>query len=102
MDLKNQSPHQEGMWLKVFCPDARCLTDEEVVNLPDDKQRAAQATGKEGLWLEVFCPEQACLREEERMTVPVQDASDKDKPGVWLNIFCPDDRCVIDDPTDIA
>ncbi len=102
MDLKNQSSPREGMWLKVFCPDARCLRDEEVVNLPDDKQRAAQATGKEGLWLEVFCPEQACLKDEERMTVPVQDASDKDKPGVWLNIFCPDDRCVIDDPTDIA
>ncbi len=102
MDLKKQSPPAEGTWLKVFCPDARCLTEEEIVNLPHDKQQAAQATGKQGLWLEVFCPDQACLREEERMTVPVQDEADKDKPGVWLNIFCPDDRCVIDDPTDIA
>lgn len=102
MDLNKQSPPAEGMWLKVFCPDARCLSEEEVVNLPGDKQKAAQATGKEGLWLEVFCPEQACLREEERMTVSVQNAADKDKPGMWLNIFCPDDRCAIDDPTDIA
>ncbi len=103
MDLKKQSPSRDdGVWLKVFCPDARCLTEEEVVNLPADKQQAAQATGKQGLWLEVFCPEQACLRDEERMTVPVQDEADREKPGVWLNIFCPDDRCVIDDPTDIA
>ncbi len=102
METKNQSAPQKGMWLKVFCPDARCLTEEEVVNLPGDKQKAAEATGKDGLWLEVFCPDQACLREEERMTVPVQDAGDKDKPGVWLNIFCPDDRCVVDEPSDIA
>ncbi len=102
MDLKKQSPSREGTWLKVFCPDARCLTEEEIVNLPGDKQKAARATGKEGLWLEVFCPEQACLKEEERMTVPVQDPSDKEKAGVWLNIFCPDDRCVVEDPTDIA
>ena len=102
MDLKNQSDQKKGMWLKVFCPDARCLTEEEVVKLPEDKQQAARATGKEGLWLEVFCPEQTCLREEERMTVPLQSESDKDKSGMWLNIFCPDDRCVIDDPSDIA
>ena len=102
MDPKNQNTSREGMWLKVFCPDARCLTEEEIVKLPGEKQKAAQATGKDGLWLEVFCPDQGCLREEERMTVPVQSAADKDKTGVWLNIFCPDDRCVIDDPTDIA
>jgi hypothetical protein len=102
MDPKNQKTSREGMWLKVFCPDARCLTEEEIVKLPGDKQKAAQATGKDGLWLEVFCPDQGCLREEERMTVPVQSEADKDKTGVWLNIFCPDDRCVIDDPTDIA
>jgi hypothetical protein len=102
MDLKQKSSSNEGTWLKVFCPDARCLTDEEVMNLPHDKQKAAQDTGKDGLWLEVFCPDSACLREEEHMTLPVQNADDKDKPGVWLNIFCPEDRCVIDDPTDIA
>jgi hypothetical protein len=102
MKPNQETSAREGLWLKVFCPDARCLTEEEVVKLPDDKQKAAQATGKEGLWLEVFCPENACLREEERMTLPVQRADDKDKPGVWLNIFCPDDRCVVDDSTDIA
>lgn len=102
MDSNNQSPPPKGMWLKLFCPDARCLTEEEIVNLPGDKQQAAQATGKDGLWLEVFCPDQACLRAEERMTVPIQDAADKGKPGMWLNIFCPDDRCVVDEPTDVA
>lgn len=102
MKLKKQSPSHEGTWLKVFCPDARCLSDEEIIDLPGDKQEAAKATGKEGLWLEVFCPDQICLREEERMTVPVQSTADKDKAGLWLNIFCPEDRCVVDDPTDIA
>ena len=24
----------KGTWLKVFCPEARCLTEEEEINLP--------------------------------------------------------------------
>jgi hypothetical protein len=107
---------QEGVWLKVFCPGARCLTPEEVVALPEDKRQAAQDQGKEGLWLEMFCPDGACLTEEERLKVPVkaepvsqtgpasqtgsvpQTAQGKGQDkGYWLKLFCPEDACQIDD-----
>ena len=29
----------EGAWLKVFCPDARCLSDEEIMDMPKEKAR---------------------------------------------------------------
>jgi hypothetical protein len=98
----NDKKSQEGVWLKVFCPGARCLTPEEVVALPEDKRQAAQDQGKEGLWLEMFCPDGACLTEEERLKVPVkaepvtQAAQGQDK-GYWLKLFCPEDACQIDD-----
>jgi hypothetical protein len=89
---------QEGVWLKVFCPGARCLTPEEVVALPEDKRQAASGQGGEGLWLEMFCPDEACLSEEERLKAPVKaqaQAQGADK-GYWLKLFCPDDSCEID------
>jgi|GEM_PF-2581916 len=63
---------KEGLWLKVFCPDARCLTEEEVLDLPAEKKKAAEDSGKKGLWLEVFCPDDQCLMEEERVKLPVE------------------------------
>lgn len=93
----------EGVWLKVFCPGARCLTPEEVVDLPEDKRQAAAAQGKEGLWLEVFCPDQACLTDAERAAAPEKAAPAPqagpaaDQEGYWLKLFCPGDACQIDD-----
>ena len=93
----------EGVWLKVFCPGARCLTAEEVVDLPQDKRQAATAQGRKGLWLEVFCPDQACLTEAEKATAPVKAepapraVAGDDQEGYWLKLFCPGDACQIDD-----
>ena len=86
---------KEGLWLKVFCPDARCLTEEEMIDLPVEKKEAAKATGKKGLWLEVFCPEDQCLMEEERVKLPVTAESSDTEKGYWLNLFCPEDRCEV-------
>ncbi len=86
-----------GTWLKVFCPDARCLTPEEVVALPKDKQDAAQAAGGQGLWLEVFCPDGACLTPEEKPDKPTAPQAVQNSQGLWLNLFCPGGACVIED-----
>jgi len=51
-----------GTWLKVFCPEARCLTDEEVAALPAEQRQAMK--DKQGLWLEMFCPDESCLSPE--------------------------------------
>lgn len=90
-----------GAWLKVFCPEARCLTEEEISNLPDEKKRIAEAVGKKGVWLEVFCPDQACLIDEARMAIPVVGVVKKEKKGFWLNLFCPEDSCVVGESTDL-
>jgi hypothetical protein len=29
---------KKGTWLKVFCPEARCLSEEEVMDLPKEKR----------------------------------------------------------------
>jgi hypothetical protein len=101
MDEKKESQKVKGAWLKVFCPNARCLTEEEILELPQEKRQAAEESGKEGLWLDVFCPDETCLTDEERVHLPVQIVSDKKGKGLWLRFFCPEGTCVIEEPTDI-
>jgi hypothetical protein len=52
-----ENKEQQGT---VFCPEARCLSPEEVAALPGDKRQAAQETGKDGFWLGLFCPGDQC------------------------------------------
>ncbi|MHC1724811.1 MAG: hypothetical protein AB9866_02110 [Syntrophobacteraceae bacterium] len=101
MTEKQNEQKDAGTWLKVFCPEARCLTEEEISNLPDENKRLAGAEGRKGVWLEVLCPEQACLIDEEKITVPVLGVVKKEEKGFWLNLFCPEDRCIAKEPTDL-
>ena len=101
MDQNEKSQEIKGAWLKVFCPNARCLTEEEVLELPHEKRKVVEDSGKEGLWLDVFCPDETCLTDEEKVQIPVKIVSDKKKKGLWLRFFCPEGTCVIDEPTDI-
>jgi hypothetical protein len=89
-----------GRWLKVFCPEARCLTDEEVAALPEEQRRAT--ADKEGLWLDLFCPDESCLKEGDYGFVarPGQDKSGQ--AGMWLELFCPDSSCLHEEGTDLA
>lgn len=99
-----EKKEQQGTWLKVFCPDARCLSEEEVAALPPEKLQAADESGKSGLWLEVFCPDGACLTEAEKgnATRPATPDQAKGGPGYWLSLFCPDDKCQIGGAGDIS
>jgi hypothetical protein len=101
MRQEENKQKDSGARLKVFCPEARCLTAEEISNLPDEQKKTAEATGQKGVWLEVLCPDQACLIDEGRMAMPVVGIVKKEKKGFWLNLFCPEDRCVAERPTDL-
>lgn len=89
----------EGLWFKAFCPEARCLSEEEVASLPPDVREAQEASGKDGLWLEFFCPDQSCLSEEEK-SAPVPSV-EKKNGNVWLKLFCPEGSCKISGPGDL-
>lgn len=95
MTAENKTP--QGAWLKVFCPDARCLSPEEVADLPQEKKQAAQDSGKEGLWLEVFCPDGACLTDAEKGAGASAPSVSKADKGLWVNLFCPEGACLIDE-----
>ena len=56
----------QGVWVKAFCPGAKCLTDEEIASLPEEQRQAME--GKEGLWLDVFCPDKSCLEADARLS----------------------------------
>ncbi|MDZ7700466.1 MAG: hypothetical protein U5R49_27250 [Deltaproteobacteria bacterium] len=101
MNEKNKEK-VKGTWLKVFCPEARCLSEEEIASLPEEKKGMAEENESGGLWLEVFCPDDSCLREEERVNIPVKQASDEETgKGTWLRLFCPEDHCLVREPTDV-
>jgi len=92
---------EKGSRLKVFVPQARVLSGDEIRNLPREKREAAERAGASGLWMEVVCPDDACLRESDRVSIPIQAEVHKGKRGFWLNLFCPDDACEIRHPTDL-
>lgn len=82
---------QKGLWLKVFCPESRCLTEAEIMDLPAETKAASQ--GRSGLWLEVFCPDQACLTPEEGGPELRPGTNAKGDEGLWLKLFCPSGSC---------
>ena len=101
MDSNKKEQKVQGAWLKLFCPNARCLTEEEILALPPEKVGEAEKSGVKGLWLEIFCPDESCLAEDERIQMPVKKGSHHKEEGYWLNLFCPDKRCIIDEDTSL-
>ena len=101
MEKTQQKGKDSGGWLKVFCPEVRCLSEEEILNLPEDDRKKAEAGGKQGVWLAVFCPDQACVIDESRVALRIGGEVKKEDKGFWLNLFCPEDRCLADGPTDL-
>jgi len=87
-----------GVWLKAFCPDARCLSEDEVAALPAEQREAMQ--DKEGLWLDLFCPDQSCLRPEETLVEVKPGKSPRGEQGFWLTLFCPEGACRADDSSE--
>lgn len=95
----SDQPEVKGAWLKVFCPDARCLSEQEIGELPQDLQ--AKGEGQEGLWLQVFCPDESCLNQEETAKPVFKLGRQPNQRGLWLSLFCPDDSCQISGDLDL-
>ena len=46
-----------GVWLDAFCPDDRCLREEERIELINFCKDSSK---KRNLWIEAFCPKGIC------------------------------------------
>lgn len=98
---EEKQPQVKGAWLNVFCPEARCLSEEEVAALPPEFSQAPGVKDTEGLWLKVFCPDEACLTEGETSKPVFKLERSEGQKGLWLSLFCPDDACQIDEGSDL-
>lgn len=92
--------NRQGSWLKVFCPNARCLSDSEIAGLPPEKLKAAQTDSKEGLWMEVFCPEGTCETGPQKFWTVEETSDQSGGKGLWLKLFCPENACEISEPSE--
>jgi hypothetical protein len=48
---------QRGLWLEAFCPEDRCLREEERIQIVDF---CADSEEHHDLWQSAFCPEKNC------------------------------------------
>src|SRR3989339_1457625 len=87
--------------LKVFVPNARNLTAEEVANIPEQGKEHIKET-RNGVWLEVNCPDRDCVIEEGKIALHVICARDKESESLWMRLFCPEDRCFANQPTNVV
>jgi hypothetical protein len=87
--------------LKVFLPNARLLTEEEIAGLPAEKRGAVKVAGGDGLWIEVDCPEGSCSIDGSKITIPAGGVTPGESKGIWLNLFCPEDQCELEQSTDL-
>ena len=53
----NRDCEDRGAWLDTFCPEDRCLLEEERVKLVDFCEDSAEM---HDLWLDFFCPRGSC------------------------------------------
>ena len=95
MKLKDNRQKEDVSRRKVFFPDARALSSEEVAALSDDAKSFAGECRDRGVWLEIFCPDDNCLAEAERVKLPVFCDNPSGRKDLWLEVFCPDDSCEI-------
>jgi len=101
MATAEQFRKDEGNWLKVFSPNARCLSQEEILNLPTEKKSLAETTEGQGIWLEVLCPRDVCIIGEDTISLPVLGVTKREKHDPWLSLFCPEERCIATSATDL-
>lgn len=87
--------------LKVFAPNVRPLTEQEINALPEERRKLAREAGEAGTWLEVQCPAGSCISPEGIIVIEAKGAPPKKEKGFWLNVFCPEDQCLFDQGTEL-
>ena len=55
--MEHTKDHRKDPWLRVFCPEDACLSEEEKVS---PSQSRVTDTDKHSTWLDTFCPEDSC------------------------------------------
>ena len=93
MEPKDSRLKEKASRRKVFWPNARALSGEEVAALSDNEKAFAGECRGRGVWLELFCPDDNCLLEAERVKLPVFCDNPAGGQDLWLEIFCPADSC---------
>jgi hypothetical protein len=91
--------HHDKNRFTFFFPDAKVLSANEV---PADKRKAAESSGKPGVWLEVHCPDESCIGKDGKITLQAAGVAGKADKGLWLNVFCPEDSCLWKGGTDLT
>jgi len=94
--MADQKPYR----FTFFLPDARVLSDDEIVQLSTDKRKALEAGERSGLWLELSYPEALKRDAKGRLVLPVAEP-DAGKEGMFVQLFCPHDSCRITEATDL-
>ena len=101
MEAEIRHSMMEGDRLRVFATNARCLSMEEVSDLPLEARTSAEAAALDGTWLEVRCPKEACITGRDTITLSVKGIGERQEEGFWLQLFCPDKACVITEPSNL-
>lgn len=83
---------------RIFLPNARVLSREEIENLPEREREFVRESRKDGVWVELSCPDELCSAEEKGVKLPVFCEQPKHEHSLWLDIFCPGEQCNVDEP----
>lgn len=83
---------EKDLWLKVFCLNARCLTDEEVAALPEENRKMAETAGLKGVWLALNWEPGMDTSEQQSISVPGTNMGAEKEEG----------RCVVEQPSELA
>ncbi len=86
--------------VRIFCPYARSLSQEELSSIPADLRQRAEA-GDEGVWLEVRCPQEKCLVGDHEVKIEIRGIEDSEREGLWHKVFCPEEICLAESATDL-
>jgi len=98
--MAEQKGNEESLWISVFIPNVRVLTEREIAELPEEKRKAAGKAALEGTWLRVLCPDKSCLKKGGKISLGAAGV-EKEHKGLWLDIFCPEGYCVYKTGTEI-
>ena len=101
MEPKDNSSKEDVSRRKVFFPDTRTLSSDEVAALSDNEKAFAGECRDRGVWLEIFCPDDNCLAEAERVKLPLFCENSGGRKDLWLEVFCPADSCEVSGPSQL-
>ena len=71
--------HTNKTSLAFFLPGSRSLSSAEISDLPEEKRKAAIASGREGVWIEVPCPDGSCMKKNGKIVLEAVPVGHKEE-----------------------